>query len=109
MVIRITVLKTITSNEIFKGKIPNHIPEESKGPCSKHHVGEHFTCNTYECPNGFCNWAYADIQKDLTDLHYDSPPYYERWLKGKRVNYVSCTNGLAPVIFKIEKVCDDER
>ena len=104
MVIRITVLKTITPDDIFKGKIPEHLPEESRRPCSKHRVGDQFTCNTIECPDGFCNWAYADIQKDLTDLHYDSPPYYERWLKGKRVNYVSCTNGLAPVIFKIERV-----
>ena len=104
MAIRITVLKTLSPDDIFKGKIPEHLPEESRKPCNKHKNGEQFICTTHECPEGFCNWAYSDIQKDLTDLHYDSPHYYEKWLKGKRVNYVSCTNGIAPVIFKIEKI-----
>ena len=107
MAVIITVVKMLYADEVFKGDIPEHIPIESRGPCKKHRVGDQFTCVTHECPEGFCNWAYADIQKDITDLHYDSPPYYERWLKGERINYVSCTNGLAPVIFKIERV-DDE-
>jgi uncharacterized repeat protein (TIGR04076 family) len=105
--IKITVVKTLTPNDVFRNGIPSHLPEESRGPCKKHKVGDMFTCKTHECPEGFCSWAYADIQKDVTDLHYDSPPYYERWLKGERVNYVSCTNGLAPVIFKIERVPDE--
>lgn len=107
MAIKITIVKTLDACDVFKGNIPKHIPDENRGPCKKHKVGDQFTCETHECPDGFCSWAYADIQKDITDLHYDSPPYYERWLKGRRVNYVSCTNGLAPVIFKIERVEDE--
>ena len=107
MPVKITVVKTITPDDVFRNKIPDHIPEESRRTCPRHNVGDTFTSQTHECPTGLCNWAYADIQKDITDLHYDSPPYYERWLKGRRVNYVSCTNGLAPVIFKIERVRDE--
>lgn len=107
MTVKIRVVKTLTSDEIFRDNVPDHVPEESRGPCKKLKVGDSFTCETHECPDGFCSWAYADIQKDIVDLHYDSPPYYDQWFKGNRVNYVSCTNGLAPVIFKIERV-DDE-
>ena len=103
MPIKITVVKTIAPEDVFRGDIPGYIPEESRTACTRHVVGDTFTSQTHECPDGFCNWAYADIQKDISDLHYDSPPYYERWLKGHRVNYISCTNGLAPVIFKIER------
>ncbi len=107
MPIKITVVKTISPEDVFRGEIPDYIPDESRTTCSRHSVGDTFTSRTHECPPGLCNWAYADIQKDIADLHYDSPPYYERWLKGMRVNYVSCTNGLAPVIFKIERVHDE--
>ena len=107
MVIKISVVKALSAEDIFRGDIPNYLPEDSRGPCKKHKVGNEFTSKTHECPDGFCNWAYADIHKDLTDLHYDSPPYYQRWLKGKRVNYVSCTHGLSPVIFKIERIMDE--
>jgi uncharacterized repeat protein (TIGR04076 family) len=107
MTIKISVVKTLTPDEIFRGDVPGHLPEGSKSPCKRHRVGDEYTCLFHECPEGFCSWAYADIQKDIVDLHYDSPPYYDQWFKGNRVNYVSCTNGLAPVIFKIERVEDE--
>ena len=107
MVIKITVVKTLSPDDIFRRNVPSYLPKESRGPCNRHKVNEEFIAHTHECPDGFCNWAYADVQKDMTNLHYDSPPYYESWLKGKRVNYVSCTNGLSPVIFKIERVPDE--
>ena len=100
MPVRISVLKTLTVGEVFKGDQPD-IAEKK---CPRHSVGDEFLCDIHECPNGFCSWAYADIQKDLTNLLYDSPPYYNRWLKGQRVNYVSCTMGQHPVIFKIERI-----
>jgi uncharacterized repeat protein (TIGR04076 family) len=101
------VEKILTPEEIFRGDIPDYIPETSRTACQKHNLGETFYSVTHECPEGFCSWAYADIQKDIVDLYYDSPEYYNHWLKGKRVNYVSCTNGLAPVIFKIERISDE--
>jgi uncharacterized repeat protein (TIGR04076 family) len=100
MSVKISVLKTLTTKDVFRDQNPGF----SKEVCPRHKVGEVFLSETHECPSGFCSWAYADIQKDVTDLHFDSPPYYNRWLKGHRVNYVSCTMGQHPVIFKIERV-----
>jgi uncharacterized repeat protein (TIGR04076 family) len=103
MPVRISVLRTLTTREIFRGDQHGFLEEK----CPRHSTGEEFTCETHECPAGFCSWAYADIQKDIIDLYYDSPPYYDRWLKGERVNYVSCTMGQHPVIFQIKRVGDE--
>ena len=103
MPVKISVIRTLTAGEVFRG----NIPEVSETVCPKHNVGDIFLAETHECPPGFCSWAYADIQKDITDLHYDSPPYYNRWLKGARVNYVSCTMGHHPVLFKIERMTNE--
>lgn len=105
MPIKITVVKTIAPEDVFRGEIPDHLPEESRSACSKHTVGDTFTSRTHECPEGFCNWAYADIQKDIADLELDSP-YYDTWMKGERVQYVSCTDGMRPVVFRLERIVD---
>jgi uncharacterized repeat protein (TIGR04076 family) len=104
MSVKISVLKTLTVDDVFRGNSPVF----SQNKCPRHSVGEEFICKTHECPKDFCSWAYADIQKDITNLHFDSPQYYDNWLKGHRVNYVSCTMGQHPVIFKIEMVKDEQ-
>jgi uncharacterized repeat protein (TIGR04076 family) len=100
MLVKITVHKTLTVEDVFRG--------DSKGfdddMCPRHSVGEVFFSENHECPTGFCSWAFADIQKDIVNLHYDAPPYYDKWLKGKRINHVSCTMGQHPVIFTIERI-----
>lgn len=103
MPVKITVHRTLTATDVFRGNKPKNIQEI----CPRHRVGDVFICETHECPEGFCSWAYADIQKDLADLCYDSPPYYDYWLKGRRVNHVSCTMGQHPVVFKIERMEDE--
>jgi uncharacterized repeat protein (TIGR04076 family) len=49
------------------------------------------------CPDGFCNWAYADIQKYLVDLWLGGPTW-----KRRDQNFFSCTDGMRPVVFKVE-------
>ena len=103
MPVKITIHRTLTVEEVFRGESPKFSDEK----CPLHNVGDVFVSENHECPKGFCSWAFADIQKDIVNLHYDSPPYYERWLKGKRVNHVSCTMGQHPVVFKIERISDE--
>jgi len=100
---KITVVKGFTAEEVFDGEVPDHFPETFKSPCQTHPEGQEFVMENLNCPEGFCNWAYADIQKDIADLALDSP-YYDKWLKGKRVQYVSCTDGMRPVVFKLERI-----
>jgi uncharacterized repeat protein (TIGR04076 family) len=100
--IKISVVKGFTVEEVFQGEPPAHLPEDFTSPCPVHLEGQEFILdNSLGCPAGFCSWAYADIQKDLVDLYFGSDYYSE-----KRVNWVTCTDGLRPVVFRIERVED---
>jgi uncharacterized repeat protein (TIGR04076 family) len=103
--VKITVVKGFSAEEVFGDDIPDYFPERFRSPCWRHTEGQTFIAEKFNCPEGFCNWAYADIQKDIADLELDSP-YYDRWMRGKRVQYVSCTDGMRPVVFKLERIVD---
>jgi uncharacterized repeat protein (TIGR04076 family) len=49
----------------------------------------------------FCSWAWADIQRDVVHLALggDFP-----WIKEKGIGISCCTDGLRPVIFKLERL-----
>jgi uncharacterized repeat protein (TIGR04076 family) len=97
--IRITVVKGFTAEEVFGGDVPDHFPESFVSPCPMHPAGQEFVMEDLNCPEGFCNWAYADIQKDLVDLFFGSEYYRDR-----KANWVTCTDGMRPVVFKIERI-----
>ncbi|MBN2336829.1 TIGR04076 family protein [Candidatus Bathyarchaeota archaeon] len=94
---KVTVVKGFTADEVFDGDVPDHFPENFKSPCPMHPAGQEFIMESLNCPDGFCNWAYADIQKDMADMWLGG----ENW-KGHHPNYVSCTDGMRPVVFKLE-------
>ena len=96
---KITVVKGFTAEEVFRGKVPDHFPENFESPCPMHPVGQEFVMENLNCPEEFCNWAYADIQKDLVNLYFGTNYY-----RVKKANWVSCTDGMRPVVFKIEKI-----
>jgi len=50
---------------------------------------------------GFCSWAWADIQRDVTMLRYGADP---PWIRIPGTAIASCTDGRKPVVFKIERV-----
>ncbi len=94
---KITVVKGFTAEEVFDGEVPDHFPETFKSPCPMHPEGQEFVMENPNCPDGFCNWAYADIQKDLVRMWIGGPTGKER-----NPNYFSCTDGMRPVVFKVE-------
>jgi uncharacterized repeat protein (TIGR04076 family) len=55
------------------------------------------------CPPGFCGWAFADIQRDLIAVSFGAN---YPWVKEKNVAISCCTDGLRPVVFRIERVPD---
>ena len=52
-------------------------------------------------PDGFCSWAWRDIQRDVTLLRYggDAP-----WMRRRGTMISSCTDGRKPVVFLIERL-----
>ena len=99
--VRITVVKKIHNKDMFGDNPPlgfTAVPE-----CDRLEVGQEFISEECSCPPGFCYWAFADIQRDIVHLLFGgSYP----WMKEKGVALSCCTDGVRPVIFKLERIED---
>ncbi len=98
--VKITVVKKLNFTEMFGEEPPvegTALPE-----CDRFQVGQEFISDeSGSCPAGFCAWAFADIQRDVTHLRLggDFP-----WVKNPGQQLASCTDGFRPVIFKLERI-----
>lgn len=52
-------------------------------------------------PEGFCSWAWADIQRDVLVVMSGGSI---SWFNRKNMSIVCCTDALRPVVFKIERI-----
>jgi len=96
--VRITVLKKLFHQEFVDRFAAN--PEHWKA-CTHFEEGQEFVTALdapWEMPAGFCGWAWADMQKLV----------YGMARGGQDVFVTCCTDGYRPVIFKLEKVRDEE-
>ena len=99
--VRIKVLKKLSSEEIFGDKPPlgNNVKA-----CPVFEVGQEFTvAEDGEMPKGFCHWAWNDLYKIVTALRYGANWGPETNQKGAPTIHC-CTDGLRPVIFRLERV-----
>lgn len=92
--IKITVMK-----KLFHEDLVNEctLSPESWTPCTHFNIGDEFITSLEEpwkMPEGFCGWAWADIQKTVYGM-----------ARGGQDKFVTCcTDGYRPVIFKLEKL-----
>lgn len=98
---KITVLKKIINKELVEEYCSLNLSEHCLG-CPHLIVGQEFLAeDNNQVPEGFCSWAWGDIHKDITTIMFDgSFP----WIKQPGVAIACCSDGLMPVVFKIEKV-----
>ena len=99
--VRITVVKKLNTEDMFGNNPP--IGSNSTPECDKLELGQEFICEEGRCPAGLCSWAFADIQRDITHLRLGGDFY---WIKNKGSMVSSCTDGLRPVIFRLERLED---
>ena len=97
--VKITVVKRLDNKQLFGDNPPLEFTGE--GQCDRLKDGQEFICKEGAFPEGFCSWAYADIQRDIIHLRLggDFP-----WIKEKGAILSSCTDGARPVIFKLERM-----
>jgi len=96
--VRITVERRFTPEEVF-GKNPV-TPEGPMGACEMFRDGQEFTVEG-GMPEGFCASAWAAVYPNLRLLALGgNVPGYEE----KGVAYSPCTDGLRPVIFRLERL-----
>ncbi|MDX9881529.1 MAG: TIGR04076 family protein [Prolixibacteraceae bacterium] len=100
---KITVLKRIYNRELISEYCSLDLPENCTG-CPRFKVGDEFIVDSHnDVPQGFCSWAWADIQKDVLTIMFDGNV---PWIKQKGTTITCCTDGLMPVIFRIEGIVD---
>ena len=101
--VKITVIKKTLNRDIIekytKKEYHTHIQ-----PCERFKDEQEFEIteeNQYQIPEGFCEWAWADIRHDILTLAYGGTiPHMEN----ENANIVGCTDWFRPVYFKIERI-----
>lgn len=97
--VKITVLKRFNPSEVFE-KSPV-TPIESLGACGLFEDGEEFMVEDGKMPHGFCTSAWNTIYCNVRILMFGGDlPWYQE--EGVAIN--CCTDGLRPVIFKLERI-----
>ena len=101
--VKITVIRMMGIEDVYGDKLPK-VSESFISPCtSGFKEGDEFISEEGKIPEGFCCWAFADIQRDITHLRFGGG---YPWMKEKGVAISCCTDGLRPVIFKLERIED---
>ena len=97
--VKITVVKKVNNKDMFGDNPP---VEFSMAPeCNRLELGQEFISEDGKCPDGFCSWAFADIQRDIIHLRFggDFPS-----MKEKGAVLSCCTDGVRPVVFKLKRI-----
>ena len=99
---KITVIKRTVNRDIINEYLKDEY-QEAKA-CERFKDGQEFMLtkkNRYKPPEGFCEWAWADIRYDLLTLAYGGNVPH---MKNGHANIVGCTDWFRPVYFKIERL-----
>ena len=99
---KITVIKRTINQDI----INDYLKEEYQNVkvCERFKDGQEFLItkeSRYRPPEGFCQWAWADIRNDMLTIVYGGKIPH---MKNESANIVGCTDWFRPVYFKLERV-----
>ncbi len=95
--IRITVLKKLRTGEVFEKYAAGAMTPE----CTSMIEGKEYLSKGMAMPEGFCSWAWADIQRDVIHLSLGGE---FPWIRERNKMVSCCTDGLRPVVFLLERV-----
>ena len=94
---KITVLRRMFYQDLAK----EYSSDPKLGPCDIYEDGKEYILEKPDMPEGFCSWAWADIQRDVISIMTGGNM---DWINRDATQVVCCTDGLRPVIFKIERL-----
>ena len=93
--VKITVTKRLLHKELLE-KCCESIWE----PCERLQEGQEFVSDGVNIPEGFCSWAWADIQKYVMTLARGGDFIGVK----PGITVTCCTDGFRPVIFRLERI-----
>lgn len=98
---KLTVVKRFVNKDLIREFATNGEQSESQKPCSEFVEGQEFIAKGGCKPEGFCSWAWADIQREVAwvGLGGVQPNY-----KHPGTAITCCTDGLKPVVFRVERI-----
>lgn len=98
--VKITVLRRFKPSEVFRKSPVTHFG--SLEACGTYKDGQEFTVDKDgKMPEGFCTSAWVSIYPSVRLLSFGGDfPWYEEG--GVAIN--CCTDGLRPVVFKLERI-----
>ena len=101
--VKITVLKTLFHQDLAD---EYRRPDVHYGPCPSFAEGQEFMVHYLaERPEAFaCDWAWDDIHKLVLALMLNGD--FGTWMKDPNVFITCCTDGIKPVVFKLERVTE---
>ena len=98
----IEVIKKIANRELQEVYDVNGIQEGVDSTCPAVEVGQIYEYeNGGPMPEGFCIWAWADMHRDIEGICAGANFH---WIKGEGTMISCCTDGLRPVVFRIQRV-----
>ena len=96
---------TVIKRPVFTDLVDEYLQKKA-GVCPNFTEGQEFIAG-YEKPEGFCDWAWNDLQRYIVALLCDgnfSHGMFSGWMKDPDSMIACCTDGIRPVVFKLEKV-----
>jgi len=99
---KITVIKRTINQDIIKDYLKEKY--QNVKACERFKDGQEFLIkkeSRYKPPEGFCQWAWADIRNDLLTIAYGGNIPH---MKNESSNIAGCTDWFRPVYFKLERV-----
>jgi len=95
--VKITVIKKIEMGDVHS----EFAADDAEPSCPAVKLGGEYVSKSMAMPEGFCSWAWADIQRDVSHLSMGGE---FPWMKKEGTMVSCCTDGLRPVIFKLERI-----
>ncbi|MCG8482537.1 MAG: TIGR04076 family protein [Clostridia bacterium] len=95
---KVTVLRRMF-NEDLAEEYCSH-PEK----CSMFKDGETFLLNSTLKPPGFCDGAWSGIFIYVFAFIHGGNAFFNNWMKDENTMIACCSDGIRPVVFKLERV-----
>ena len=99
--VKITVVKKFVAEDLVKEFIEDGRKSKGFGACDAFELEQEIILEKPDKPDGFCPWAWADIHRDLISVMGGAS---FPWINREGVAVACCTDGIRPVVFKIERV-----
>jgi uncharacterized repeat protein (TIGR04076 family) len=98
--LRITVVQRSLNQALIEAYVKKG--REDFGRCQAYADGQEFVLEDFPLkPEGFCDWAWADIHRDVVAIMFGSD---YPWIESPGMAITCCTDGLRPVVFKLERI-----